>query len=129
MDNFDAWNELKKKIDTKEQQVFFPRTREVWMTAFGKNIGFEENGSGTKFSRPVLIIKKFNNHMFWVIPLSRKQKLFDFYYNFTDPTSEKVSLMLAHVKLMSIKRFTRKMYTLDQNIFDDAFEKLKALFR
>lgn len=118
-----------EKIDTKEQQVFFPRTREVWMTAFGKNIGFEENGSGTKFSRPVLIIKKFNNHMFWVIPLSRKQKPFDFYYNFTDPASEKVSLMLAHVKLLSIKRFTRKMYTLDRNIFDDASEKLKTLFR
>jgi hypothetical protein len=38
------------------------------MSSFGKNIGYEQNGSGANFSRPILIIRKFNNHMYWVVP-------------------------------------------------------------
>lgn len=80
------------------------------MSSLGKNIGFEQNGSGDNFSRPVLVIKKFNNHMFWCAPLSTKQKKFDFYYNFTDLNEEKVSVILAQLRLVSVKRLKRKLY-------------------
>ncbi len=71
---FDVWNSLKKKIQTDNNDInFFPKEGEVWMSAVGKNIGYEQNGSGDNFSRPILIIKKFNNHMFWGVPLSSKQ--------------------------------------------------------
>ena len=73
--DFDIWNDVKKKIqDKKDAKQKFPKEREVWMSSLGKNIGYEQNGSGDQFSRPVLIIKKFNNQMFWAIPLSTKQK-------------------------------------------------------
>lgn len=65
MKDFDSWNELKKKIDVeKNEPDRFPKEGEVWMSSLGKNIGYEQNGSGDNFSRPILIIKKFNNHMF-----------------------------------------------------------------
>jgi len=96
------------------------------MSSIGKNIGFEQNGSGDNFSRPVLVIKKFNNHMFWVVSLSTKQKPFDFYFNYTDPNNQKVSAILAQMKLMSVKRLKRKLYDIHGELFDQMKKKLKS---
>ena len=127
MDNFDSWNELKKKIDAaKNEPDKFPKEGEIWMSNLGKNIGFEQNGSGDSFSRPILIVKKFNNHMFWVIPLSTKQKDFDFYFNYTDPNDQKVSAILAQMKLLSVKRLKRKLYDIPDELFDEMKQKLKS---
>jgi len=125
--DFDDWNKLKKKINEGlDIRVLFPQEGEVWMSNVGKNIGFEQNGIGEDFSRPVLIIKKFNNHMFWVIPLSTKQKTFDFYFNYTDPQNQKVSAILAQMKLVSVKRLKRKMYDMPSIIFESIKIKLKS---
>lgn len=122
---FDIWNGQKKVLNTKVEVIHYPKEHEVWMSSIGKNIGFEQNGSGKNFSRPVLIIKKFNNKIFWVIPLSSKQKDLDFYYNFTDPNDLKVSLVLAQMKLMSIERLRRKMYELPHNTFEIVKSRLQ----
>jgi len=126
MNDFDNWNELKKKIDVeKNEPDRFPKESEVWMSSLGKNIGFEQNGSGDNFSRPILIIKKFNNQMFWVIPLSTKQKGFDFYFNYTDSNNQKVSAILAQMKLLSVKRLKRKLYDVPNELFDEMKQKIK----
>ena len=123
---YDIWNELKKAIQSEiSEPDYFPQEGEVWMSSIGKNIGYEQNGSGDNFSRPLLVVKRFNNHMFWCIPLSTKQKKFDFYFNFTDPNNEKVSVILAQMKLVSVKRLKRKLYAIPQNILAEIKEKLK----
>ena len=122
---FDLWNEKKKSVDSTGIELeSFPQRKEVWMCFLGKNIGFEQNG-GEDFSRPVLVIKKFNNHIFWVAPLSTKQKSLDFYYNFTDVDNNKVSVILAQLRLIDIKRFKRKMYLMDTAIFAEIREKIR----
>ena len=127
LNDFDFWNELKKKTDAeKNEPDRFPKGGEVWMSVLGKNIGFEQNGSGDNFSRPVLIIKKFNNHMFWTIPLSTKQKNFDFYFNYTDPNNQKVSVILAQIRLLSVKRLKRKLYDIPDVLFNQIKQKLKS---
>ncbi|MCX6753903.1 MAG: type II toxin-antitoxin system PemK/MazF family toxin [Candidatus Nomurabacteria bacterium] len=111
MNDFDNWNELKKKINIKDTgPEFFPKLGEVWICILGKNIGREQNGGSDNFSRPVLIVKKFNNEIFWILPLSTKQKDIDFYYNFTDLNNEKASVILSQIRLIHIKRFERKVY-------------------
>ena len=126
MNDFDSWNELKKKINEKLTPfIRFPKEGEVWMCTIGKNIGFEQNGGGNNFSRPVLVIKKFNNHMFWVVPLSTKQKSIDFYFNYTDPENKPVSVIIAQLKLMSINRIGRKLYDFNET----NLEKVKAKIR
>lgn len=127
MNDFDTWNEQKKKIEVdNDLRNNFPKEGEVWMYDLGRNIGFEQNGSGTNFSRPVLIVKKFNNHMFWAIPLSTKQKKFDFYFNYIDPHNQKVSAVLAQMKLVSVKRLKRDMYVISKRLFAEIRQKLKA---
>lgn len=127
MTDFDSWNELKKKIDLEDNKLErLPKEGEVWMGVVGKNIGYEQNGSGDNFSRPVLIVKKFNNQMFWSVPLSNKQKNFDFYYNFSDPQNNSVSAILAQLKLVSIKRLKRKLYDLPKYQLEEIKSKLKT---
>src|SRR3989344_2739232 len=124
---YDVWNELKKKIQSDiSEPDYFPKEGEVWMSSLGKNIGFEQNGNGTNFSRPILVVKKFNNHMFWCASLSTKQKKFDFYYNFTDPNGEKVSVILAQLKLVSVKRLKRKLYDISSSDLIEIKDKLRG---
>ena len=127
MKDFDSWNELKKKIEAeKNEPNKFPKEGEVWMSSLGRNIGFEPYGSGANFSRPVLIVKKFNNHMFWCVSLSTKQKNFDFYFNYTDQNNQKVSAILAQMKLVSVKRLKRKLYELNGDKLQEIKLKLKS---
>ncbi len=126
MNDFDSWNELKKRLDALDEAPDrFPQKGEVWMSNLGKNIGFEQNGIGERFSRPLLVVKKFNTHMFWAVPLSTKQKNFDFYYNFVDSNNKAVSIILAQLKLVSVKRVERKLYDLDKVHFQRVKKRLQ----
>jgi hypothetical protein len=60
------------------------------------------------------------------VPLSTKQKRFDFYFNFTDPNKSPVSAILAQMKLVSIKRLQRKMYELPEEIFGAMLAKMRT---
>lgn len=127
---FNLWNSKKQKIDQESKFNHpqpYPKAGEVWMTALGKNIGFEQNGTGVNFSRPVLVLKKFNNQMYCIIPLSTKQKGLDFYFNFTDPFGYPVSAILAQIRLISIKRFYRKMYLLSSEELAVVMDELYKL--
>lgn len=127
MNDFDQWNELKKVIEAQENDPNkFPKEGEVWMSSLGKNIGYEQNGSGDNYSRPLLIIKKFNNHMFWAVALSTKQKNYDFYFNYTDPHEQQVSAILAQMKLISVKRFKRKIYDISNGLLLEIKDRLKS---
>jgi mRNA interferase MazF len=126
MHDFDQWNEIKKKIEASENKPKkYPKEGEVWMSNVGRNVGFEQNGMGDDFSRPILIVKKFNNQMFWAVSLSTKQKDFDFYFNYTDPNDQKVSAILAQLKLVSVKRLRRKMYDLETDLLGEIIERLR----
>ena len=126
---FDSWNEQKKSIELlQEHKDRYPNEREVWMCSFGINIGYEQNGGGKSFSRPVVIIKKINNHMFLCVPLSTKQKDFDFYFNYTDEHKQEVSAILCQIRLLSIKRMKRKMYQMDNQTFASMCLSIKSFF-
>lgn len=123
--DFDKWNEIKKKINSSEHITGpFPKEGWVWLCSIGVNVGFEQDGIGRVSARPVLVVKKFNNKMYWVIPLSRKQKQYDFYFNFTDPNSQRVSAILAQLRLVSTKRFVRDMYAMPDDIFGEILVRL-----
>jgi len=116
--DFDKWNEVKKQRDRSEfPDGPFPKEGMVWMCILGVNIGFEQNGTEKNFERPMLVVKKFNNQMYWAVPLSSKQKEYDFYFNFTDPNGQEVSAILAQMRLISVKRFVREMYRFDDTLF------------
>ena len=124
--DFDKWNEKKKALDAGSDPKLFPKEGWVWICSVGFNIGFEQNGTGVVFERPVLVVKKFNNKMYWVVPLSTKQKKYDFYYNFIDPNGMNGSVILAQLRLISVKRFIRDMYKINESDLANITEQLKG---
>ena len=100
--NFDEWNTLKKKLEQKEKFPSFEE-REIWWTSIGINVGDEICGKNEHASRPILILKKFNNHFFFAVPLSSKQKQNKYYFNFTLHDKEQSAIM-CQAKCFSAKR-------------------------
>jgi len=49
------WHKVKTNINDLEKRAFF-HEREIWFCYLGANIGFEQNGTGGDYLRPVLII-------------------------------------------------------------------------
>ena len=115
--DFDKWNELKKNLNNSEKsKSFYFKEREIWWCSLGVNIGFEEDGKHDLFERPVLIIKKFNNEVLWILPLTGRHKDGRYYYNFTYKNNPE-SVILSQVRLIDRKRLHRKIWMLPENDF------------
>jgi mRNA interferase MazF len=70
MKQFNERNDLKKKIHER-QRTYWIKQREIRYVNLGHNIGFEEDGKGNDFKRPVLVLKKIGN-IFAVLPMTTK---------------------------------------------------------
>ena len=77
--DFDGWNTNKKHLDKIDQPVFF-REREIWWCSIGINVGHEQDGRGSDYRRPVLVLRKFNRWLFIGVPLSLQIKPNNPYY-------------------------------------------------
>lgn len=106
--DFDKWNSEKTKTDTKNDRVFF-HEREVWWCKMGINIGFEQDGKGDTFARPVLIFKKFNNEVCWALPLSTRIKKGKFYFSIDLEDGIKRVAILSQLRLIDAKRLYQKI--------------------
>lgn len=123
MKDFLDWNN-KKIIINKNKRPYF-KEREVWFVNLGVNIGFEQDGVGEKYMRPVLIFKKFNKEIFWGIPLTRKIKNIIYYINLE--TSPESSVIISQIRLLDAKRLSHKINTINKIKFYEIKEKFKDL--
>jgi mRNA interferase MazF len=71
--DFNRWNEDKKTIE-RATFIDFVHMREVWWCTLGVNLGREQDGNEEFFERPVLVIRKFNQDMVLVVPLTSQPK-------------------------------------------------------
>jgi mRNA interferase MazF len=82
----------------------------------GANIGFEENGKHANYERPVLILKKFNKDMLWVVPLTSQRKSGLFYYDLSIAGFNSM-VIISQLRLISSKRLIRKLGVLPTSNF------------
>lgn len=119
--DFYKWNNLKKETSRKSFPQF--NVREIWYCSLGQNIGREENGKHASFERPVLILKKFNQEVFFGLPLSSMNKNLPFYYLLD--YHEISSVLLSQIRVLDSKRLLRKIRTISK----DEFEKIRVKFK
>jgi hypothetical protein len=115
-EDFNRWNILKKKLTDKKNIPAFGQ-REIWWGHLGVNIGDEENGKSNVYSRPILIVKKFNNHIFWGLPLTTKIKEKHYYHKIKFKDSEQCA-MISQLRLWDARRLTTRMGKLPSDQFD-----------
>jgi mRNA interferase MazF len=123
--DFKKWHNKKDNIDKIEKRPFF-HEREIWFCHLGLNIGFEQDGKGGDFLRPILIIRKFNNEIFWAVPLTRTSKKSLYYFHFILNDKESVAI-LSQIKLIDARRLSHKIGEVREVEFGQLKDKIKAL--
>ncbi|MBU6339496.1 MAG: type II toxin-antitoxin system PemK/MazF family toxin [Rickettsiales bacterium] len=104
--DLDQWNNFKKKLDFNSKSPSFEE-REIWWCSIGLNIGHEENGKSDLFSRPILVVRKFNSHIFLGVPLTSKIKEHHKFYHKIYFKDKEQSVMLSQIRVWESKRLTR----------------------
>ncbi len=113
--DFDDWNDLKKNIERVANSALF-HEREIWWCSLGINLGVETDGKHERYERPVLIIRKFNRDVAWVLPMTSKVKESPFHHSF-EMGNKKRSVMLTQLKTISTKRLSRKIGMMRMDAF------------
>ena len=124
--DFDKWNNDKKGLDHKSKNVFF-HDREVWWCKIGVNVGFEQDGKGDRFARPVLVVKKFNNEIFWGVPLSTKIKQTKFYAPVDIGDGEIRCAIISQMRLFDGKRLMDKIGVIGVGNYETIKKAITAL--
>jgi mRNA interferase MazF len=124
MKQYDVWNEVKKVTNLNEKNIYF-KERDIFWIKLGENIGYEQNGKGDKFQRPVIVVKKYTSDMFLGVPLSTTLREGTFFFQFNFIENETSTALLVQNRLFSNKRFIKKI----GKIKEDDFEKLKIKLR
>lgn len=112
--NILSWSHKKIAIDTREQPVIRYKEREVWWVEIGHNVGSEQNGSVTTYSRPVVIVKGFSATLSWGVPLSTTSRRGLYDKTITIKGEESVAL-LSQLRAFDTRRLGDKLGVVDEN--------------
>ena len=116
--DFDNWNKVKKNTQKETILVGF-KQRDIFNVKVGHNIGFEQNGKGEDFVRPVLIFKKLTKDMFIGIPLTSTLREGSFFYKFSFIENKISVAILIQAKLFSSKRLLNKLGKMEETDFNE----------
>lgn len=71
--SFKEWFKLKISLWDKTSRTVF-KQGDIWWCSLGVNLGEEIFGKGLKFTRPILIFRKFTSNSFLGLPLTTQKK-------------------------------------------------------
>jgi mRNA interferase MazF len=114
--DFWKWHQKKQQIHASEGTALF-QEREVWWCILGENVGFEQDGRGELFARPVVILAKFNLNACLVVPLTAKSKKGKFYFEIGEIAGRNAVAVLSQLRFIDRKRLADKIATLDKDMF------------
>jgi mRNA-degrading endonuclease toxin of MazEF toxin-antitoxin module len=124
---FLEWIKIKINLhDNKHTPVYFYE-REIWFVHLGHNIGFEQNGKGNKFLRPVLIIKKYNKDLCTVVALTSSKKNGKYYMYIEGKEHASSTVILSQIKTISSRRLVYKKGMVSKDLFIEIKKRIKLI--
>ena len=124
---FDSWNERKKKLHQREKPPYF-KEREIWWCTVGLNVGTEQDGKGTNFSRPVVVLRKFSNDQFIGIPSTRSMKTSRFYHLLKTDT-DKFNFILSQLRVFDSRRLQDRIVTVSKGEMTQLKQAVRILHK
>ena len=125
--DYQIWMPIKTRINNNESYPIGFKERDVWICNIGENIGFEEDGKGNDFTRPVLILKVFNRRFCYVVPLSKTEKRGKYYYAFDGNTGKTSVALLSQTRSIDATRLSRKVGFINKEDFTKIKSKIKEI--
>ncbi len=123
---FQIWIQRKYNLEKRSAGPLF-NERDIFWCSIGSNIGHEMDGKWEKSNRPILVIKKFNRHIFWWVPLSTQVKENNLYYIPYTFDWKTASAIISQMRLMDSKRLINRIGVLDESDFYKIKEKIRDL--
>lgn len=114
------WFKLKIALWSRESGVIF-KQGDIWWCSLGVNLGEEMFGKGAKFTRPVLVFRKFTSNSFLGLPITKQEKEGSWYVEITIHR-EKRWVMLNQARVLDKKRLTNRIGALDNKDFQKVQE-------
>ncbi|MBI2409426.1 type II toxin-antitoxin system PemK/MazF family toxin [Candidatus Kaiserbacteria bacterium] len=109
--DFDGWNEQKKKTDANEKYLPLYYVREVRWCRLGVIIGFEQDGSGGGYSRPVVILKGL------VLPLTTSMKKNKYHFALGKIGDADASAIISQLRLIDTRRLDQHIGVVNKETF------------
>ena len=127
--DFDTWNEKKKGLHVRTDVggVFF-NEREIWWCRLGVNVGSEQDGSGSSFLRPVVILRSFGPDICVVVPLTTSHRKHPLRIPVGTVLDKKASAILSQMRVVDTRRLVEKVEFLDKGIFSELRKAVRKLF-
>jgi len=124
--DFDAWNVKKKETDARTDAPFC-HTRELWWCSLGVNVGAEQDGSGSDYRRPVLILKGLSITTSLIIPLTTSSRRHPLRPSVGKVDGKDACALLSQMRVIDTKRLVRKIGYLDKRTFRDIRNAAKGM--
>ena len=125
--DFDEWNKVKKNVNAYNNRRYY-KAREIWWCKLGINIGFEQDGTGKEFDRPVLVIKRFNKDISIVAPLTTSNKNNKYYISIGKIGGKNAKVIISQIKLIDTTRFYKREAILDKETFNLIKKTIRNMF-
>jgi len=126
--DFWKWHTKKEEINEAKGTALF-HEREVWWCTLGANVGYEQDGNSELFTRPVVILSKFNLDACLIIPLTAKPKKGAYYFPVGNVSGREAVAVLSQVRFVDRKRLALKIATMDRHTFQELTKSVvKACF-
>ncbi|HEY5221228.1 MAG TPA: hypothetical protein VIJ29_03765 [Candidatus Paceibacterota bacterium] len=120
--DFWRWNKQKSKLNNAVPAPLF-KEREIWFCHLGLNVGHEQDRDLETFLRPVIILKKFSNTVFFAIPLTRTPRFGREYFTVINDRGVGFA-MLSQGRVLD----TRRLNYYSTVMLENEFESLKLRF-
>ncbi|MDZ4284526.1 MAG: type II toxin-antitoxin system PemK/MazF family toxin [Patescibacteria group bacterium] len=124
--DFDIWNEEKKRAHGEESRLY--TVREVWWCRLGVNIGSEQDGNGTLFLRPVVIVRGFGAHTCMVVPLTTSPRRHPLRIPVGKIQGKDATAILSQIRVIDTRRLVEKVGFLDKELFTRLRKAARMLF-
>lgn len=105
----------------------FFHEREVWWCSLGVNIGFEQDGSGEEYRRPVIVLKGLSKKTFLAVPLTTSTKSHLMRPSVGKVDGEEAHALLSQIRVVDTKRLVRKIGYLDKEVFEHIRKTIKDM--
>lgn len=126
MKDFNEWNKDKIDIDEQEHNRWC-RPRDIWWCKMGVNVGFEQDGKGEKFMRPVVIIQSFGIHTALIVPLTTNTKKNKYQVSLGIILGKNSSAIVTQIRLIDTKRLFKKEGRVDVEHFESIKKAITGL--
>jgi mRNA-degrading endonuclease toxin of MazEF toxin-antitoxin module len=107
--DYREWMPVKAGVNNRAARPPAYKKGEIWACNVGENIGYENDGKGRDFMRPILIINGINAVTCLAVPLSTTRKRTRYHYEFDGNTGKQSAALLHQLRVMDTSRLRYKI--------------------